>query len=99
MIITKTCLYIILTPLNPLLNCKTGVCRVIHFFLSLLKNVDCGYSLVEAVLTSTHNLCFEQKYEKYQNFLSENFHLLVIIFSVYLNRHVFISFFFFLSYL
>ena len=23
---------------------------------------------------STHNLCFEQKYEKYQNFLSENFH-------------------------
>ena len=22
----------------------------------------------EAVLTSTHNLCFEQKYEKYQNF-------------------------------
>ena len=28
---------------------------------------------IEAVLTSTHNLCFEQKYEKYQNFLSENF--------------------------
>ena len=24
-----------------------------------------------SVLTSTHNLCFEQKYEKYQNFLSE----------------------------
>ena len=24
--------------------------------------------LDEAVLTSTHNLCFEQKYEKYQNF-------------------------------
>ena len=22
----------------------------------------------------THNLCFEQKYEKYQKFLSENFH-------------------------
>ena len=22
---------------------------------------------------STHNLCFEQKYEKYQRFLSENF--------------------------
>ena len=27
--------------------------------------------LDEAVLTSTHNLCFEQKYEKYKNFLSE----------------------------
>ena len=39
---------------------------------------------------STHNLCFEQKYEKYQNFLSENFHFLVVKFSVYLNRHVFI---------
>ena len=25
------------------------------------------------VLVSTHNLCFEQKYEKYQNFLFENF--------------------------
>ena len=29
--------------------------------------------LAEAVLTSTHNLCFEQKYEKYKSFLSENF--------------------------
>ena len=39
---------------------------------------------------STHNLCFEQKYEKYQKFLSENFHFLVGKFSVYLNRHVFV---------
>ena len=38
---------------------------------------------------STHNLCFEQKYENYQNFLSENFHVLVVKFSVYLNRHGF----------
>ena len=30
--------------------------------------------LIEAVLMSTHNLCFEQKYDKYQNFSSENFH-------------------------
>ena len=37
----------------------------------------------EAVLTSTHNLCFEQKYEKYQNFLYENVHFLVVRFSVY----------------
>ena len=40
-------------------------------------------------LTSTHNLCFEQKYENYQNFSSENFHILVVKISVYLNRHVF----------
>ena len=40
---------------------------------------------------STHNLCFEQNYEKYLNFLSENFHIfLVVKFSVYLNRHVFV---------
>ena len=38
----------------------------------------------------TLNLCFEQKYEKYQNFLSENFPFLVVKFSVYLNRHVFV---------
>ena len=45
---------------------------------------------IEAVLTSTHILCFEQKNEKYQNFLSENFHFLVVKFSVYLNRRVFV---------
>ena len=39
---------------------------------------------------STHNLCFEKKYEKYQNFLSENFPFLVVKFSVYLNRRVFV---------
>ena len=38
---------------------------------------------------STHNLCFEQKIGKY-HFLSENFHFLVVKFSVYLNRHVFV---------
>ena len=41
----------------------------------------------EAVLTSTHNLCFDQKYEKYQIFLSENFQFLEVKFSIYLNRH------------
>ena len=44
----------------------------------------------EAVLTSTHNLCFEQKYKKYQRFLSENFQFLEVKFSIYLNRHVFV---------
>ena len=46
--------------------------------------------IYEAVLTSTHNLCFEQKHEKYQNFLSKHFHFLVVKFSVYLNRHIFV---------
>ena len=35
-------------------------------------------------------ICFEQKYEKYQNFLSENFPFLVIKFSIYLYRCVFV---------
>ena len=46
--------------------------------------------LAEAVLTSTHNLYYEQKYEKYQNFLSENFQFLEVKFSIYLNRRVFV---------
>ena len=41
--------------------------------------------MVEAILTSTYNLFFEQKYEKYQNFLSENFHFLVVIFEYFHN--------------
>ena len=35
---------------------KLGYAGVYHFFLFLLQNIDCGYSL-----TCTHNLCFEQK--------------------------------------
>ena len=46
--------------------------------------------LAEAVLISTHNLCFEQKYEKYQSFLSENFQFLEMKISIYLNRRVFV---------
>ena len=46
--------------------------------------------LTEVVLMSTHNLCFEQKYETYQNFSSENFPFLVVKFSIYLNRRVFV---------
>ena len=35
--------------------------KILIFFIFLLKNIDCGYTLelpAEAVLTSTHNLCF-----------------------------------------
>ena len=41
-------------------------------FLFLLKNINCGYC--------AHNLCFEKNYEKYQNFLSENFHFFFFFF-------------------
>ena len=42
---------------------------------------------------STHNLCFEQKHEKHQSFLSENFQFLEVKFSIYLNRRVFVMLF------
>ena len=50
----------------------------------------CKSRLAEAVPTSTHNLSFEQKYENYQNFSSESFHFLVVKFSVYLIRRLFL---------
>ena len=46
----------------------------------------------EAVLTSIHNLCFEQKYEKYQNFCLKKIHILVANISIYLHRRVFVMF-------
>ena len=53
--------------------------------------------LAKAVLTSTHNLYFEQKYEEYRNFYLKTFScfffffffFLAVKFSVYLNRRVF----------
>ena len=41
---------------------------------------------------STHNLCFEQKYKKYQSFLFENFQFLEVKlnFSIYFKRRVFV---------
>ena len=35
---------------------------------------------------------FEQKYENYQCFLSENFQFLEVKFSIYLNRRVYVMF-------
>ena len=37
---------------------------------------------------STHYLCFEQKQEKYKNFLSEKVQFLELNFFMYLNRRV-----------
>ena len=39
---------------------------------------------------STHNLYFEQEYETYPNFLSNNFPFSVVKFLIYLNRRVFV---------
>ena len=68
--------YIMLTQLNPLLYSKTGFTGVYIMFVFIGK----------AVLTSTHNLCFEQKLENYMNFSFESFQFLVVKFSVYLKQ-------------
>ena len=39
---------------------------------------------------NTHNVCFVQKYENIRFFLSEHFPFLVVKFSIYLNRCVFV---------
>ena len=81
---------IMLTPLNPTF---IGIQGYTLFFLFLFKNIDYGTRwnlLVDAVLRSTHNLCFELKYEKISEFLSEKFQFLVVKCSVYLNRFVFV---------
>ena len=85
----KTCLYNF-NPFKPhFFIVKLGFTGVyIIFLISAQKHRL--WVLGEAVLTSTHNLCFEQKYENYQNFSSENFHFLVVKISIYLNRRVFV---------
>ena len=59
--ITKTCPCNVY-PLEPHFYIeKLGYAGVYLFFLFLLLNIDCGYSLEPPrLLTCTHNLCFEQ---------------------------------------
>ena len=78
-LITKTYLYNF-DPLKPhFYIVKLGFTGVYITFLISAQNMDCGY-----------NLRFEQKYEKYQKFLSEKFQFLVMKFSIYLNKRVFV---------
>ena len=76
--IMKTRLYSF-DPLKPhVYTVKLGFTGVnINFHISA-QNIDCRYSL-ESVLTNTHNLCFEQKYENYQNFSFESFHFFLLV--------------------
>ena len=70
-LITKTCLYDFETLKPHFYIVKLGFTGVYIIFLISAQNIDCWYSLEpprRALLTSTHNLCFEQKYEKYQSF-------------------------------
>ena len=86
--------YIFLSHQTPLLYSKTEVYRGKQlFFLFLLKNIDCGYSLEPPCGGGSNEypqsmfcaIC------KISDFLSENFHFLVVKFSVYLDRLVFVT--------
>ena len=55
-------------------------------FPGITKTYLYNFDLDEAVLTSTYNICFEQKCEKYQYFYLKIFIVLVVKFSVYLNQ-------------
>ena len=79
-------------PYTPLLYSKIGVYRGRHNFLifALVHRLWVLVSLSEAVLMCSHDLCFEQKQEKYHNF-----HLKIIVFTAVkycsiLHRHVFV---------
>ena len=87
--ITKTCIYNF-DPLKPhFYIVKLGFTGVyIIFLISAQKH----RLWAEAVLTSTYNLCFEQKYEKHRSFFIWNFTVLEVKFSIYLNRCVLVMY-------
>ena len=91
--ITKTYLYDfdILKPLFYIV--KQGFTGVYIIFLTSAQNIDCGYSL-EPPQRGSSNECpqsvFSRNIKKTSEFLSEEFQFLVVKFSIYLNRRVFI---------
>ena len=70
---------------------KLGFTGVYIIFLFLLKIIDCGYSLELPQWGSSNKYpqpMFWAKIWKISEFLSKNFHFLVVKISIYLNRHV-----------
>ena len=80
--ITKTCVYNA-DPLKPHFHIvKLGFTGVYIIFLFLLKNIDCGYSLLYVLSSHMKNI---------RIFVSENFQFLEVKVSIYLNRRVFVK--------
>ena len=91
--ITKTYLYNF-DPLKPhFYIVKLGFIGVYIIFLFLLKNIDCGYPLEPPRRGGSNEYpqsMFWADIWKISEFLTENFQFLVVKFSIYLNRHVFV---------
>ena len=92
-LITKTCLYKV-DPIKPhFYIVKLGFTGDTLFFLFLLKNIDCGYSLEPPHRGGSKQYpqsMFWAEMWKISELLSENFHFFGGIFSIYLNRLVFV---------
>ena len=91
--ITKTCLYNFDPLKSHLYIVKLGFAGVYIIFLISAQNIDSGYSL-EPPRRGGSNEYPQSMYLaeicKISGFLSENFQFLVVKFSIYLNRRVFV---------
>ena len=88
-IITKTCLYNFNPPKPHFYIVKLGFTGVYIIFLISAQNIDCGYSLEPPHRVPTIYVLSRIK-KNIRIFSSENFHFLVVKFSIYLNRRVFV---------
>ena len=92
-IITKTCLHNFNLQKSHFYIVKLGFTGVyIIFFLFLIKNIDCGYSLepprrVPTIYDLSRNM---ENIRLFVFFLSEKFQFLAVKFSIYLYRRVFV---------
>ena len=91
--ITKTCQYNF-DPLKPrFYTVKLGFTGVYIIFHISAQNIDCGYSLERPRQGGSNKYpqsMFCAEILKILEFLSENFPFLVVKFSIYLNRSVFV---------
>ena len=91
--ITKTYLYNF-DPMKPhFYIVKLGFTGVYIIFLISAQNIDCGYSLEPPRRGGSNEYpqsMFCAEIRKISEFLPENFQFLVVKFSVYLNRRVFV---------
>ena len=71
------------------------VYRGIHYFLILLNNIDCGYSLEPPRRGGSNEYpqsVLSRSMKKYRGFYLNFFEFLELKSSIYLNRHVFVMY-------